>query len=84
VLQAVNRLTRDHATSLAFMVGDVMRARGEESLVAYAFLNDQDGELSSDHIDALVAYNIHPLRWSDRENAVRRLREERQLPPAQS
>lgn len=79
VLQAVNRLTRDHATSLAFMVGDVMRERGENALVAYAFLNDADFELSSDHIDALIAYNIRPLRWSDRENALRRLREERHL-----
>jgi hypothetical protein len=79
VLQAVNRLTRDHAASIAFMVSDVMRARGEGALVAYAFLNDEGNELNSDHIDALTAYNIRPLRWSKREEGVERLREERKI-----
>ena len=79
VLQAVNRLTRDHAASLAFMVADVTRARGESSLTAYAFINDAENDLSSDNLDALTAYNIHPLRWSDRENAVQRLKRDRKL-----
>jgi hypothetical protein len=61
------------------MVSDVMRARGEGALVAYAFLNDEGNELNSDHIDALTAYNIRPLRWSKREEGVERLREERKI-----
>jgi hypothetical protein len=56
-----------------------MRARGEGSLVAYAFLNDEENDLNSEHIDALMAYKIHPLRWSKREEGVERLREERKL-----
>lgn len=36
-------------------------------------------ELNSEHIDALMAYNIRPLRWSKREEGVERLREERKL-----
>ena len=79
VLQAVNRLTRDHAASIAFMVSDVMRARGEGALVAYAFLNDEGNELNSENVDVLMAFNIRPLRWSKREEGVERLREERKL-----
>lgn len=79
VLQAVNRLTRDHAASLAFMVSDVMRARGEGALVAYAFLNDEGNELNAENVDALTAYNIRPLRWSKREEGVGKMREERNL-----
>lgn len=74
VLQAVNRLTRDHAASLAFMVADVVRARRGEGFSALAFLNDENTDLNAEHIDALRAYEIHPLRWSQRENAVERLR----------
>jgi Domain of unknown function DUF1829 len=49
------------------------------ALVVYAFLNDEGNELNSDHIDALTAYNIRPLRWSKREEGVGRLREERKI-----
>jgi hypothetical protein len=59
------------------MVSDVMRARGEGALVAYAFLNDEGNELNAENMDALTAYNIRPLRWSKRAEGVWKLREER-------
>ena len=43
VVQAINRLTKDRAASLAFMVSDVERERGKGNLVAYAFINDGRG-----------------------------------------
>lgn len=70
VLQAVNRLTKDRATSIAFMVADVELERGKSSIRPYAFLNDEEESLNSEHVSALVAYGIRPLKWSERETAV--------------
>jgi len=70
VLQAVNRLTKDRATSIAFMVADVELERGKGSIVPYAFINDDEEVPNSEHISALRAYGIRPLKWSERENAV--------------
>ena len=50
VIQAINQLTRDRAASLAFMVSDVERERGKGSLAAYAFINDSDGSVNSEHL----------------------------------
>ena len=72
LLQAVNYLTRDHATSLAFAVADVRGVR-REAIEAFAFLNDEVRELNEEHLAALEAYEIVPLRWSQRESAVPKL-----------
>jgi hypothetical protein len=70
VIQAINQLTRDRAASLAFMVSDVERERGKGSLAAYAFINDSDGSVNSEHLSALSVYGIKPITWSKRENEV--------------
>jgi hypothetical protein len=70
VVQAINRLTKDRATSLAFMVADVELERGRGSFRAFAFVNDDEEAPNSENISALTAYGIRPFRWSDREASV--------------
>lgn len=68
VLQAINHLTRDEAFSLAFSVSDVKAVR-PEPILAYAFLNDER-PLNAEFVGALQAYEIVPLRWSQRDSLV--------------
>jgi len=70
VVQAINRLTKERAASLAFMVSDVERERGKGSLVAYAFINDAEEAINSEHLTALTAYGIKVIPWSRRETEV--------------
>lgn len=45
VMQAVNALTRDLATSVAFAVNDVRLQRGNDRFAAYAVINDRDAAI---------------------------------------
>ncbi|MEO6243892.1 MAG: DUF1828 domain-containing protein [Opitutaceae bacterium] len=69
-MQAVNALTRDLATSVAFAVNDVRLQRGNDSFVAYVVINDRDVHPSEDHVDALRAYGIKTYLWSRRDEFV--------------
>jgi Domain of unknown function DUF1828/Domain of unknown function DUF1829 len=70
IVQAINRLTKERAASLAFMVSDVERERGKGSLAAYAFVNDSEGAINSENLSALTAYGIKPIIWSHREKDI--------------
>jgi hypothetical protein len=70
ILVAINALTRDRTTSTAFAVSDVRLARGPETLQAFAWINDQESGVASDHLDALRNYEIITLRWSRRDEAL--------------
>jgi hypothetical protein len=67
ILHVINTLTRDLATSVAFAVHDVRIQRENGDLTAFTIINDRDTRPSDDHIDALRAYNVTPIKWSDRE-----------------
>jgi hypothetical protein len=69
VLQAINNLTKDYATSLAFAVTDVRLLRAE-SLGAFAMVNDTIRPSSEEYLSVLRIYDIHPLLWSNRQEAV--------------
>jgi len=69
VLQAINKLSRDTTASLAFAVSDV-RAVRPEPLLSLALLNDEAEAPNPEHIDALRAYDIEPLFWSEKEAAI--------------
>lgn len=69
VLQAINNLSREYTTSVAFAVADVNAIR-PEPLGAYAFINDSDHPPSDEYVSALRAYSVVPLFWSKRENAL--------------
>lgn len=70
VMQAVNLLTRDLATSVAFTVNDVRLQRGRDDFLAYAIINDREIAPPSDHVDALRAYSIRPILWTKRESLI--------------
>jgi hypothetical protein len=69
VLQAINTLTKDQAMSFAFAVADVRIVR-TETLQAFTFLNDVEHRVSEENLAAIHAYEIHPLFWSHREDAL--------------
>ena len=68
VLQAINALGKDQATSFAFAVADVRLIR-TDSLQAFTFLNDVEHPVKEDNLAAVRAYDIQPLFWSQREQA---------------
>jgi hypothetical protein len=69
VLQAINLLTKDNATSFAFAVADIRHTR-PEPLGAIAMINDAQRPPSQEHLAALRAYEVSPVLWSDREGAI--------------
>jgi hypothetical protein len=69
VVQAINNLTKDQALSFAFSVSDV-RAIRAEPLQAFTFLNDADNPPNEDNLAAIKAYDVQPLFWSRRQDAV--------------
>lgn len=69
VLQAINNLTKDQATSFAFAVADVKIIRSEP-LQAFTFLNDEEHPPNEDNLSAIQAYDIQPLFWSRRKDSV--------------
>jgi hypothetical protein len=79
VLQAINNLTKDQALSFAFAVADVRAMRGEP-LQALSFVNDVDHPLNDENVSAIRAYEIVPLPWSRREDALQLLNGSRPEP----
>lgn len=72
VLQAINNLTKDQATSFAFAVADV-RVLRSEPLQAFTFINDIDHPPSDDNLSAIQAYEIKPMFWSRRNDCLSEL-----------
>jgi len=72
VLQAINNLSKDNATSLAFAVADI-RAIRPEPIGALAMINDSVRSPSEEHLSALRVYEVEPLLWSRRQEFVFRL-----------
>lgn len=69
VLQAINNLTKDQATSFAFAVADVRVIRAEP-LQAFTFVNDLEHPPSEDNLAAIRAYDVEPLFWSRRQDSL--------------
>lgn len=66
VLQAINVLGKDQATSFAFAIADVRVIR-RDPLQAFTFLNDVEHPVKEDNLAAIRAYEIQPLFWSHRD-----------------
>jgi hypothetical protein len=69
VLNVINNLTKDRATSFAFAVADV-RAIRPEPLQALTWLNDVENPPNEENLGAIRAYEIQPLMWSVKEQAL--------------
>jgi hypothetical protein len=72
ILQAINNLTRDQATTFAFEVADVRRLRGEP-LQAFTFLNDIEHPTNEENLGVIRAYDIEPLFWARKQEALQSL-----------
>jgi len=69
VLQAINILTKDNATSFAFALADVRLIR-TDPIGGLAMINDGVRLPNEEYLTALRAYEIQPLLWSRREEAL--------------
>lgn len=66
ILKAINRPSRDTAQALVLAWVDTREVRDEGSR-AYAVLNDAERSPATDVLEALRAYDLHPVPWSARE-----------------
>lgn len=67
IIQTINRPSRDTAQSVVLSWIDTKEVRSPDSR-AYALLNDAEQAVSSNVIDALKSYDVHPVAWSQRES----------------
>lgn len=72
LLQTITRPGRETAQVLAFSWIDTKEVRALDSK-AYAILNDTEHSVSAPILDALVSYEVKPVLWSKREEAVEEL-----------
>ncbi|NNM88560.1 MAG: DUF1829 domain-containing protein [Phycisphaerae bacterium] len=71
-VETVNAPSRSKAESLAFKWEDTKEARPSQSAV-YAIINDQDTAVAESVLEAMRRYEIIPVRWSLRDQAVKAL-----------
>lgn len=72
LIRALNKPTRNSATSLLFSWTDTREVRPVDARF-YVFLNDEEKPPSPDLLDAFQQYDIHPIIWSDREEFAHEL-----------
>lgn len=69
VLRAINRPSRDTAQAMAFSWIDTREVRSSEAR-AYAILNDSEQDVSENVLDAMRNYDVYPVPWSSRDEAL--------------
>jgi len=69
ILKAINQPNKDSAQRLVFSWIDTKKVRElrKNTYSVYAVLNDQERKISGSVTDALTAYGIIPMPWSERE-----------------
>ena len=72
VLRTITRPARQTAESIAFAWVDTKDARADDAR-AYAILNDQRRGIQNTVLDALERYEVHSIRWSERDVVVEEL-----------
>lgn len=71
-LQAINNPVKTSITNYVFSISDVREVRGGEP-EAFAFLNDRDRSVGGDMLEALEAYEVNPVLWSEKERYLESL-----------
>ena len=66
LLRSINRPDKSSAERLAFSWIDTQEIRTVDAQ-AFAILNDQEVSVPTNVTDALSKYEVHPIKWSDRE-----------------
>lgn len=72
VIKTINNPVRHAADSIILDWLDTREARPEESQL-YAFVNDNERDVSSNVVEALTSYEIKPVLWSHRQEAMQAL-----------
>jgi hypothetical protein len=66
IVKPINRPDKASATDMVFAWLDTRETRPPEAR-AYALLNDTEQIVKADVMDALLSYDVKPVRWSERE-----------------
>lgn len=69
LVQTLNSPTKTSVASYLFSLTDTRAAR-ESRAEAYAFLNDEDNVVGGGVLEALHAYDVRPLLWTERSRSV--------------
>jgi Domain of unknown function DUF1829/Domain of unknown function DUF1828 len=72
LLRAMTNPNKDSAQSFAFAWIDTRETRPENA-VAYAVINDNERQVPATVTDALRAYSIRPIAWSQRDSVTETL-----------
>lgn len=72
VLQVINAPNKNNIGAYLFALNDTRQARAEGS-EAYAALNDVSSQVSGEVTEALKAYSVAPILWSQRDQYVEAL-----------
>lgn len=72
ILRAISKPSRETVESLTFSWLDTKEVRPPDSQ-AFAVLNDSEREVSASILEALRNYDVAPILWSKREEAVDQL-----------
>lgn len=72
MVQTINRASKEKAQAVAFSWIDTREVRPTNSK-AYAFINDSEQSVSTDVREALLTYDVHPIPWSGRDQALEEL-----------
>lgn len=67
LVQAINNPSKNTIGQYLFVLSDTVEARSEGSK-AIAMLNDSLGSVSGDVVEALEAYSVKPVFWSERNS----------------
>ena len=69
ILHAINRPNRETAQAMAFSWIDIREVRASDTR-AYAILNDSDSRVAENILDAIRNYEVNPVPWSNRSEAL--------------
>ena len=69
LIKAINSPTKEKAESVLFSWGDTKDMRKSDTMM-YVFLNDFDKNIRSGVTEAFLQYDVKPILWSRREEAI--------------
>lgn len=71
-IYALNKPTKQNIELTLFNWSDIQRKRGTESRM-FTFLNDENGEIADNLVQALESYEALPIPWSKRDDYLEEL-----------
>lgn len=72
LLQTASNANKAFVSNALFAINDVRQAR-QETIAAYALLDDREREIHPEVMEAFAAYDVRAAGWSDRESLVEEL-----------